>query len=67
MRLVALLETALGRKAKIELLPMQPGDVEATYADIAATTRDLGFFPSTTIDEGVPRFVAWYVDFHKAR
>lgn len=67
MQLVALLERAIGRKAKLELLPMQPGDVEATYADIAETTRDLGFLPTTSIEVGVPRFVDWYLDFHKAR
>ena len=67
MKLVALLESAIGRKAKLELLPMQPGDVEATYADISETTRDLGFLPTTSIDVGVPRFVDWYLDFHKAR
>lgn len=67
MRLVALLESAIGRKAKLELLPMQPGDVEATYADISETARDLGFSPTTSIDVGVPRFVDWYLAFHKGR
>jgi len=57
---VALLEAAIGRKAIVELLPMQPGDVPATYADITDSERDLGFHPTTTIDEGIPRFVAWY-------
>jgi UDP-glucuronate 4-epimerase len=59
-RLVALLEEKIGRKAIVELAPMQPGDVPETYADIEATTRDLGFRPTTPIDEGVPRFVEWY-------
>ena len=62
---VALLEQALGRKAMIELAPMEPGDVPATYADITETTRDLGFRPTTPIDQGLPRFVAWYRDFHR--
>jgi UDP-glucuronate 4-epimerase len=63
-RFLAILEAALGRKARIELLPMQPGDVPATYADIADAQRDFGFAPRTTIDEGLPRFVAWYREYH---
>ena len=57
---VATLERALGRKAVIEHAPMQPGDVEETWADIAALRRDHGYAPKTTIAEGIPRFVAWY-------
>jgi UDP-glucuronate 4-epimerase len=63
-RFIALLETALGRQAIVELEPMQPGDVPATYADIAETERDLGFAPTTPIDDGLPRFVAWYRAYH---
>jgi len=59
LRFIALIEAAVGRKAEIELLPMQPGDVQATYADIEASTADLGFIPRTTIDEGIPVFVEW--------
>jgi UDP-glucuronate 4-epimerase len=44
---------------------MQIGDVRETFADISAIERDLGFKPATTIDEGVPRFVAWYRDYHQ--
>jgi UDP-glucuronate 4-epimerase len=62
---VAVLEAALGRKATIELAAMEPGDVPATYADITETTRDLGFRPITPIEQGLPRFVAWYRDFHR--
>jgi UDP-glucuronate 4-epimerase len=62
---VAVLEAALGRKAIIELAAMEPGDVPATYADITETTRDLGFRPITPIEQGLPRFVAWYRDFHR--
>ncbi len=47
-----------------ELKPMQPGDVKETFADISAIQRDLGFQPKTTIREGVPRFVAWFRDYH---
>jgi UDP-glucuronate 4-epimerase len=64
-RFVAVLEAAIGRKAKSVDLPMQPGDVTATYADISAAKRDLGFSPSTPIDRGVPRFVDWYRAYHK--
>ena len=55
---------ACGRTAEKRLLEMQPGDVRDTYADISAIQRDLGFSPTTAIDEGVPRFVAWYRDYH---
>ncbi len=63
-RLVELVEQALGRKATIELAPMQPGDARASVADIASATRDLGFLPRVSIDEGVPRFIAWYREYH---
>jgi len=66
-RFVALLEAAIGRKAKSIDLPMQPGDVAATFADIAAAKRDLGFAPTTPIDRGLPRFVDWYRAYHKIR
>lgn len=56
---VRLLEQALGRKAKCELLPMQPGDVPATYADISDLKTAIGFAPKTPIAEGIRRFVAW--------
>jgi UDP-glucuronate 4-epimerase len=58
--MIALLEQALGAKAKRELLPMQPGDVVATYADIAAIAADYGFSPTTPLDVGVPKFVDWF-------
>jgi len=63
-RFVALIEQAAGRKAVIELADMQPGDVTDTFADIAPTTRDLGFAPRTPIDDGIPRFVAWFREYH---
>jgi len=63
-RFVAILERECGRKAKIQPMPMQPGDVRETFADIESATRDLGFHPRTPIDEGLPRFVAWYRDYH---
>ena len=61
---IATIERALGQKATVELLPMQPGDVKETYADIEATRRDFGFEPTTTIAEGIPRFIAWYRDYY---
>jgi UDP-glucuronate 4-epimerase len=64
MKVVGLLEDACGKKAEIEMLPMQPGDVPATYADISAIQRDLGYAPTTSIEKGVPSFVRWYRDYH---
>src|SRR6476661_4116831 len=63
-RMIALIEEACGRKAEKRLLPMQAGDVRDTYADISAIQRDLGFEPTTRIEEGIPRFVDWYRRYH---
>jgi UDP-glucuronate 4-epimerase len=63
-RMIEILEQACGRKAERNLMPMQPGDVRDTYADISAIQRDLGFRPSTKIDVGVPNFVDWYRSYH---
>jgi UDP-glucuronate 4-epimerase len=57
---VKVIEKACGRKALIEEAPMQPGDVHVTYADISASTRDLGYVPRTPIEQGIPLTVAWY-------
>lgn len=65
MRLIGLIEEAVGRKAKLEFKDMQPGDVPATYADVADLQADVGFAPSTDIEAGVKRFVEWYQDFYK--
>jgi len=65
MRMVELLEQGTGKKAIVEYQPMQPGDVKDTFADISAIQRDHGFEPSTSIDEGVPRFVDWYKQYHR--
>lgn len=59
-RFIVLIEQACGRMAARDLQPMQPGDVRETYADIGDAVRDLGFAPSVSLDEGVPRFVEWY-------
>jgi UDP-glucuronate 4-epimerase len=64
LHLVEVLEAALGKKAIRELAPMQPGDVAETCADVEALARDVGFVPSTPIEVGIERFVAWYRDYH---
>ncbi len=64
-RVVELLEREFGRKAKIELVPMQPGDVPETCAEVDDLMRDVGFRPSTPIEQGVRSFVAWYRDYHR--
>ena len=65
LRFIEVLEEALGKKAEKEFLPMQPGDVHATYADIDDLTRDVGFKPSTSIEDGLKRFVQWYREYYK--
>ena len=65
MDFVAVLEDAIGMKADKEFLPMQPGDVKETSADIAETTRITGFKPTTPIQVGVPKFVEWYRNYYK--
>jgi len=64
LEVVRLLEQAIGKKAKRELLPMQPGDVPATYADVDDLMRDVGFKPATSIKDGIYRFIEWYRDYH---
>jgi UDP-glucuronate 4-epimerase len=61
---IAILEAALGRTAVKEMMPMQPGDVPTTYADIGPARRELGFEPRIPIAVGLPRFVAWYREYH---
>ena len=62
---VAVLEKALGRMAVTEMLPMQPGDVTDTFADVADLMRDTGFRPATSIEDGIADFVAWYRDHYR--
>jgi len=64
MHFIEVLEKALRRKAEKKLMPLQPGDVPATYADIEDLTREVGFKPATPIEEGIPRFVKWYREFY---
>jgi len=63
-QLIALIEEACGKTAVKQMKPMQPGDVRETFADISAIERDLGFHPTTSIAEGVPRFVSWFRGYH---
>ena len=65
MRYIEVLEDCLGRKAIRNLLPMQPGDVPDTYADVEALVRDVGYQPATPIEVGVARFVAWYREYYR--
>ncbi|MBK1645450.1 capsular biosynthesis protein CpsI [Thiocapsa imhoffii] len=65
MEYIRLLEVALGRKAEMNLLPLQPGDVPDTYADVADLVRDTGYCPATPVAEGVARFVEWYRGFYR--
>ena len=67
MHLIETLEAALGKVAEKRMLPIQPGDVPATWADIADLDRDIGFAPKTSIETGIRRFVDWYRDYHGAR
>ena len=64
MHVVSVLEREFGRTAIKEMLPMQPGDVPATYADVEDLARDIGFRPATTIEDGIARFAKWYRDYH---
>jgi UDP-glucuronate 4-epimerase len=66
MHVVALLEKEFGRTAIKEMLPMQPGDVPATYADIEDLARDVNFRPATSIEDGIARFSKWFREYHKA-
>ncbi|QNE32568.1 NAD-dependent epimerase/dehydratase family protein [Sphingomonas sp. NBWT7] len=64
LRMIDVLEDAIGVKAIRQLEPMQPGDVPATYADITTIQRDHGFAPTTPIEVGIPRFVEWFRGYH---
>lgn len=63
MTLIQLLEQALGTTAKLSLLPMQPGEVLTTYADVDDLSQATGFTPTTSIEDGIPRFIDWYLNY----
>jgi UDP-glucuronate 4-epimerase len=62
---IEVLEAALGKKAQKNLLPIQAGDVPATYADVDDLMADVGFKPATSIEEGIGRFVKWYREYYQ--
>ena len=64
LRMIEVLEGCLGRRAEKNLLPIQPGDVPATYADVDDLSRDVGFAPATALETGIARFVEWYRAYH---
>jgi UDP-glucuronate 4-epimerase len=66
LRYIEVIERALGRKAELRLLPMQPGDVPDTEADVTELQRDTGYCPATPVEVGVQRFVDWYLDYYAA-
>ena len=63
---IAALEKALGKKAEMELLPLQAGDVPDTYADVSDLVEQFHYKPATTVEDGIGRFVAWYRDYFKS-
>jgi len=63
MYLVETIEKTLGKTAEKEMMPIQPGDVPATYADVDALIEDVGFKPETSIEDGVARFIEWYREY----
>ena len=65
MDYIAVLEKCLGKEARKEYLPMQPGDVYETYADVSGLMEDYGFKPSTTIEEGLGRFAGWFLSYYR--
>lgn len=65
LRYIEIIENCLGKKSERNLLPLQPGDVPDTYADVEALVKDVGYKPNTPIEEGVKRFVDWYRDFYQ--
>ena len=65
MHFIKVIEETLGKKAEKNLLPLQPGDVPATYADIDDLVKDTGFKPSTPLEIGIPKFIEWYRDYFK--
>ena len=66
LRYIEMLEQALGKTTQKELLPLQPGDVENTYADVSDLVRDTGYQPATSLEDGVQKYVEWYLDYYSA-
>jgi UDP-glucuronate 4-epimerase len=66
MHFIGVLEKTLGREAKKNFLPMQPGDVPATFADVDDLAADVGFAPATAVEVGIARFVDWYRSYYRS-
>ena len=64
-RFIEIIEERVGKKAEKNLLPMQPGDVPATYANVDDLIKDVDYKPSTSVEEGIANFVDWYREFYK--
>ena len=64
MKFIQILEKLIGKKAKVEFSPMEPGDVKVTYADISSLQKDIGFSPSTPLEIGLGQFIEWYKEYH---
>ena len=67
LEFVELIEKTLNKKAQKKLLPIQPGDVSKTFADITESKKDLKFSPKTKISEGIPKFISWYKEYYRVR
>ncbi len=67
LRFIEIIETTLGRKAQRKYLPMQSGDVQATWADVSDLAAEFGYAPKTRIEDGIARFVAWYRDYYQIK
>lgn len=67
MRYIEVLEDCLGKKAEKNLLPLQPGDVPDTYADVEALRQDVGYAPATVVEDGIARFVEWYREYYQVK
>ena len=65
MDFVRAIESALGKKAEIDYLPLQAGDVPSTYADVSDLIADTGFKPSTSVEDGIANFVKWYREYYQ--
>lgn len=65
MRFIELIEENLGKKAEMNMLPLQPGDVPETYADVQGLVADVGYKPDTSIEDGIEKFILWYRDYYK--
>jgi UDP-glucuronate 4-epimerase len=64
---VRIFEKTLGREAKLEMLPLQDGDLKDTSANIESIKQDIGYSPKVSVEEGIPRFLEWYCDYFKVK